>query len=235
MLLQPAPMVPLRTRLLSIALLALVAVSRGGATASSAAEQSIQRFLEQDDTPHAYRATRHLEAANGSRRGWLQAVTEYSPAAGFRFQITNEGGSEYIRTNVLRAVLEGERDLITHGEAARSSLALANYRFQPNGIDSDGLANVRVFPRRKERVLLTGTMFLNPAEGNLVRLEGRLARNPSFWVNDVDIVRTYERIDGAVLPVALKTTAHVRFLGEATLDMRYVYDEIDGQPVTPPS
>jgi hypothetical protein len=229
-------MVPaLRTRLVSIALLALVAVSRGGATASNAAEQSIQRFLEQDDTQHAYRATRHLEAENGSRKGWLQAVTEYSPATGFRFQVTNEGGSEYIRTRVLRAVLEGERDVITHGETARSSLALANYSFQANGIDSDGLVNVRVFPRRKERVLLTGTMFLNPAEGNLVRLEGRLAKNPSLWVNDVNIVRTYERIGGAVLPVALKTTARVRFLGEATLDMRYVYDEIDGQPVTPAS
>ena len=64
-----------------------------------------------------------------------------------------------------------------------------------------------------------------------VRLQGRLAKSPSFWVKTVDIVRTYKRIDGAVVPVALHTKAEVRFLGEATLRMTYVYSEIDGRPL----
>lgn len=51
-------------------------------------------------------------------------------------------------------------------------------------------------------------------------------------MKDVDIVRTYERIDGNVVPVALETTAQVRFLGEATLRMTYVYSEIDGRRLT---
>jgi hypothetical protein len=78
------------------------------------------------------------------------AVTEYSPAAGFLYEITAEGGSDLIRNAVLKAVLEGERDVIAHGETARSSLALANYRFQANGVDAAGLANVLLSPRRKE-------------------------------------------------------------------------------------
>ena len=92
-----------------------------------------------------------------------------------------------------------------------------------------GLANVLLSPRRKEPVLVAGTMFLQQRDGILVRLEGRLAKSPSFWVKNVDIVRTYERIDGNVVPVALETKAQVRFLGEATLRMTYVYSEIDGQ------
>ena len=47
---------------------------------------------------------------------------------------------------MLNAVLDGERDLIAHGETARSSLAADNYRFEANGIDADGFANVRLLP-----------------------------------------------------------------------------------------
>jgi hypothetical protein len=132
---------------------------------------------------------------------------------------------------VLKAVLDGEREVIAQGESARSSLALSNYQFQANGIDTEGLANVLLSPRRKERVLVSGTMFLRTADGALVRLQGRLAKSPSFWLRDVDIVRTYEQIEGTVVPVTLESTAHIRFLGAATLRMTYVYSEIDGRPL----
>ena len=98
--------------------------------------------------------------------------------------MTAEGGSSLVRSKVLRAVLEGEREVIAQGEAARASLALANYAFQPNGVDDDGLANVLLSPKRKERALLSGTMFLQPDGGDLVRLQGRLAKDPSFWVRN---------------------------------------------------
>lgn len=223
---------PARHPRFAILLLALVSAPAARATVPNDADHSIKQFLAQDDTQHPYRATRRLEAQNGSRSGWLEAVTEYSPATGFRYEITAEGGSGYIRGKVLRAVLNGERDVIERGETGRSSLARSNYTFQADGIDADGLANVLLSPRRKERVLVSGTMFLEPMAGDLVRLQGRLAKNPSFWVKNVDIIRTYERIEGAVVPVALETKAHVRFLGAATLRMTYSYSEIDGQQVS---
>jgi hypothetical protein len=214
---------------LALTVIAIVLASNVEATGPDAADQSIRQFLAQDDTQRPYRAVRRLEAENGSRNGWIEAITEYSPATGFRYQITAEGGSGYIRSKVLKAVLDGEREVIARGETARSSLDRSNYRFQANGIDSDGLANVLLSPRRKERVLVSGMMALNADDGALVRLEGRLAKSPSFWVKNVDIVRTYERIDGTVVPVALETKAQVRLLGQATLRMTYVYSEIDGR------
>src|SRR6476646_11507991 len=137
-----------------ILLLAIVLGSSARATVPDEADQIITQFLAQDDAQPAYRAVRRLEAENGSRKGWLEALTEYSPAAGFHFQITAEGGSGYIRSKILTAVLEGEREVIANGETARSSLALANYRFQGNGIDSEGFADVLLLTRRKERVLI---------------------------------------------------------------------------------
>jgi hypothetical protein len=210
--------------------LAVVFAATTRATAPNAAEHPIKEFLAQDDGLRPYRAIRRLEAANGSRQGWLEAATEYAPATGFRYQITAEGGSASVRDKVLKAILDGEREVIARGEAARSSLSAANYDFQPNGVDGEGLATVLLSPRRKERVLVAGKMFLT-MDGSLVRLEGRLVKSPSFFVKNVDIVRKYEQIEGAVMPVALETRAEVRFLGEATLRMTYSYTEIDSRAV----
>lgn len=213
----------------TLLLLAVSLTPTAQATSVGVADQSINEFLKQDDTQHPYKARRRLEAVNGSRRGWLEAVTEYSPATGFRYHVVNEGGSGLIRDRVLRGVLEGERDAIAKGETSRSSLDRTNYLFQVNGLDADGLANIRVMPRRKDRTLVDGTMFLTATTGDLVRLTGRLAKSPSFWVKNVEIARSYARLNGVVVPVALTSTADVRFLGAATLRMTYEYSEIDGR------
>ena len=214
-----------------VAFLAVAVATHTAASDQDVADRSIKQFLAQNDAQPAYRATRRLEAENGNRRAWLEAVTQYSPTAGLVYEITAEGGSGYIRNKVLRALLRGEQEVIAHGETARSSLEPANYTFLANGVDADGLANILISPKRKERILVSGTMFLRAEDGDLVRLQGRLAKNPSFWVRNVDIIRKYERIEGVVVPVSLESKAQLRFLGEASLRMRYVYSEIDGRPV----
>jgi hypothetical protein len=201
------------------------------ATVPDPADHSMRKFLSQEDVLHPYRATRRLEAENGDRKGWIEVVTEYSRPAGFRYETIAEGGSSYIRNKILKAVLEGERDTVAQGDAARSALAPTNYRFEPHGIDADGLANILMSPRRKDSVLVAGTLFLQPTGGDVVRLEGRLAKSPSFWVRNVDITRSYARINGVSVPVVLHSNAEIRLLGPASFHMTYVYSEIEGRPV----
>jgi hypothetical protein len=201
------------------------------ATIRESADDSIRQFLAQDDTQPAYRAERRLEAETGGRHGWLQAVTTYSPQSGFRYEVTAEGGSGLIRNRVLRAVLDGERDVIEKGETARSSIAPDNYTFKATGVDDNGLVTVLLTPRRHERVLVDGSMTLRPREGDLVCLKGRLAKNPSFWTRNVDIVRHYKRIAGAIVPVELESKAQLRPFGTAALRMTYRYLEINGRPI----
>jgi hypothetical protein len=215
-----------------VSLIALLAAPVLLATPSDVADHSIRQFLARQAEAHAYRAERRLEAENGDRKGWIEAITEYSPDTGLRYEITAEGGSSHVRTKVLRPVLDNERDVVAQGAMARSALARSNYTFEPVGVDTEGLATILLSPRRKEHVLVSGKMFLRPEDGGLVRVQGRLAKSPSFWIKNVDIVRTYERIAGVVVPVALESRAHVRFLGTGTLRMTYTYLEIDGQPVT---
>jgi len=221
--------------MLFLLLLAGVAPTLLATPRNDSSDDSLNRFLAHTSRQADYRGTRRLEAENGSRRGWLDVTTEYAAATGFRYQVTAEGGSDYMRKKVLRAVLDGERGVVAAGEDTRSTLARTNYTFQPNGIDDEGFARVLMSPRRKERALVAGVMLLRPDQGELVRVEGRLAKNPSFWVRNVDIVRKYERIGGVVVPVSMDSKAHIRFLGAATFHMTYTYAEINGQPVPPAS
>jgi hypothetical protein len=226
------------TRLVLAACIAVAAFTAGlvpglraAGSADADASRSIRQFLARGIQDPPYRAMRRLEAENGQRTGWLEAVTDFSPATGFRYEVLAEGGSQYIRSRVLRALLDAERDAVARGEPARSALSFANYEFGSEGRDPSGLVRVPLTPKRNEGVLVAGSMFLTPTDGELVRVEGRLARNPSFWVKEVDIVRSYARISGAVVPVTLDTRAQLRMLGRATLRMTYEYSEINGERI----
>ena len=234
----------------ALLLLALAIPAAQTARVDDLADQSMRQFLAQERPDHAYRATRRLEAQNRDRSAWLEAVTEYAPATGFRYQVTAEGGSSFVRDRVLRSVLDSERDLVARRQPGRIILAHANYTFRPKGVEADGLAAILVSPKREDHALVEGTMFLRPVDGELVRLEGRLVKNPSFWIKRADISRTYDRVplrlpesstefgsaslkadDCVVMPVSLDAKAQLRLFGPATFRMTYTYSEIDGRPV----
>jgi hypothetical protein len=199
----------------------------------SVENRSIEQFLTRRDDLRSYSALRRLNAENpgSGRSGWLEAHTDFSPETGLRYEIVAEGGSEAIRSKVLRAVLEGEKQMVARDGLARSAIAETNYDFRLDGVDPSGLVKVLLSPRRKEKSLVDGAMFLSPEDGDLVRIEGRLAKSPSFWVQRVDIVRSYRRIEGTLVPVSVESVAHVRFFGTSTLRMTYEYSEVDGRAV----
>ncbi|MNC87494.1 hypothetical protein D3C83_32230 [compost metagenome] len=64
-----------------------------------------------------------------------------------------------------------------------------------------------------------------------MRIEGRLAKNPSFWMKRVDVVRSYARINGVLVPTVLESAAQMRFFGRSSLRMTYHYSEVDRAPV----
>jgi hypothetical protein len=213
---------------LCLMMVALAAATPSGWATRPIGDHPIRQFLAQDDATPAYVAERRLEADGAGRTGWLTALTTYAPQTGFKYNVTGEGGSGFIRGRLLRALLDGERDAIAKGETARASIAPDNYEFKPGAIDENGLATVELMPRRRERVLVAGTITLRASDGDLVCLRGRLARSPSLWAKNVDIVRHYERIGGTILPVSMESQAQLRPFGSVALRMTYRYLEVNG-------
>jgi hypothetical protein len=193
---------------------------------------AFRNFLALPRIARQYTASRRLEASGRGHRAWLDVETDFSTDSGLLYEVTAEGGSGYIRSRVLRSLLDEEQRLIARGGSAGVAVSAANYQFKPEGVNEEGLAVVALKPLRKDRSLFIGRMFLTAADGDLVRIEGRLAKNPSFWVTRVNAVRSYRRINGVLMPVSLETTAQLRLLGSSALRMTYRYSHIDEQPVS---
>lgn len=197
----------------------------------------VQRFLSADNEPlRQYRAFRRLEASNGKfkKEAWLEAWTEMD-AAGFRYDIVSEGGSPYILEKVLRPALEREKAIWNGRLSGRSSLTTANYDFIAASLDTSGLMRVTVKPKRKDDLLIDGVIILTPETGDLLRVEGRLAKSPSFWTGRIEVVRTYGRIDGVRVPVRTESVAQVKMAGASSFAMSYEYETINGRRVGSPS
>jgi hypothetical protein len=204
-----------------------VSLSRSPAPSSDArAAAAMQGFLDRTTAAHQYSAARRLEASGCGHQGWLDVQTEFTVTSGLLYQVTAEGGSGYIRSRVLRSLLDDEQSLIARNGSASVAISPDNYQLTPEGLNEEGLAVVRMQPLRKDRALIAGRMFLT-VEGEIVRVVGRLAKNPSFWVSQVSIVRSYRRINGVSMPVSLETTAQLRLLGSSALRMTYRYAQVD--------
>ena len=215
---------------IAIALLALMSAAQGGPT-------PLQRFLARgEEPPVEYRALRRLEAHNPkfNQNAWMVAWTEYDHVNGFRFTIVSEGGSGYIRSKVLRAALEGEQKIWANREPQKASFTNDNYTFDAGEQSADGLASVTVKARRKDVLLVDGSIFVQPSDGDLARIEGRLSKSPSFWTRRVDVVRRYQRMAGMRVPVSIESVAHVLVAGRSTFKMTYEYETISGQHVGNP-
>ena len=216
-----------------LASVASLTISHAQNATAAAVSDPVQRFLTRTDEPLTrYRARRTLRARNErfNKEGWITAYTELDPVAGFTYRIIEEGGSGYIRNKVLRKTLDGEQEAVAAGDPTRSALSSLNYQFSLTGIDGPN-ARVRVTPRRKERFLVDGTIVVTADGGDLVQVEGRLARNPSWWTNRVDVVRRYGRIDGVRVPLSVESTANVKIAGTSAFSMTYDYESINGRAV----
>jgi hypothetical protein len=210
--------------------LALRAVAAGS---TPARPEILERFLARDEPPvTSYKALRRLEARNDRYRkfGWMEVMTSLDPAEGFRYEIVAEGGSGYVRDRVLRTTLEREAQAWRTGESGRARLTESNYTFAAGDLQSE-LVRVSLIPRRADQFLVRGSIFLTREGADLVRIEGELAKNPSFWTRKVHIVRRYGRIADVRVPLSIESTAHVVVAGVSTFSMTYRYEELNGRAV----
>ncbi len=161
----------------------------------------------------------------------MEARTALGADGRLAVEILDEGGSEQIRNRVFRAALEREQELMAN-RASGAPSSLDTYECAEPELLASGLLRVPLRPRRNDVNLVFGDLFMQPSTGDVVRVAGRLAKSPSFWVSQVDVEWRYARVhNDIVLPVSLYSNAKVKIFGPSTFRMTYDYVSVDGQPV----
>ena len=191
----------------------------------------VRTFLSRSEPVlHSYVAHRTLIgwAEGTKKRGRMQVRTEFD---GLRrtleYTVLQEEGSSLVRQRGLHAVLRAEAEAVKAGRMARSALTAENYDIASAGpLDEEGLYRLSIDPRRSDGLLVRGSMFVT-ADGDLIRVRGRLAKNPSLWTTRVDVTREYARIAGVTLLVRVESKVRTRLFGTGRFLMTYHYDRVN--------
>ncbi len=212
------------------------AVSESGGAEPDALEQLVlARFLARPDESHRrFRVRRRMRAEGLGKRAFMDVRVEMDPEDGFRFQVEAEGGSRLLLDRALRVGLAKEREAHASADPAQRALTSENYVFGSPESEGDGYVRLRALPRRPETTLLDGSVLVTADSADLVRVDGRLARAPSFWIPRVDVARQFRRIQGHRVQVRLESVAHLRLLGEVCLVVDSDYEMVDGEDITAP-
>ena len=170
-----------------------------------------------------YTALRHYVAVNGDRRAEIVVRVDCTGDGAKQFTMISENGSNSIRKHALYKMLSEEREASRRESRDGNRITPANYRFTMLGQETlhTGPAYVlAISPKTENKYLIDGKIWVDAKDSSIVRIEGRPARNPSFWVHDVHFVHTYQRVGQFWFAALTHTTSEIRIFGpsELTID-----------------
>jgi hypothetical protein len=150
----------------------------------------------------------HLERLAGTRTYKVEndkdklvaeevVAVEYRAPATETFTSTSGKGSEFVRLHVFQQLMKGEETRLGLNKDPDTLITPDNYTFEIVGMEKIGSSDcsvVRAIPKRKEKDLFEGKIWIDKQDFAIVKITGRLAKNPSFWIKRVDFVRDYQKI-----------------------------------------
>lgn len=190
----------------------------------------IQRVIEESrrrDTllrQYSVRSLYRVTSDDGRVRAEVKAVLNYRAPGSKEFHIIAESGSETIRNRVFKPLMEVEIETAAGRSREDGSISPANYTFQllnEESIDGHPCYVIEATPKRADKFLFRGRIWIHRTEFSIVRIAGQPARNPSFWISRVEFVRRYRKIGEFWLPAHNESKTQVKLFGRNILTIEY--------------
>ncbi len=162
-----------------------------------------------------------LSHGNSSTPAEMMVKLDYSYPGHKSFRIISENNCDYLESRVLHRVLDAEVQAARDDIRDKTKIVPRNYDFDLLGTaDLDGRSSyvIRVIPKRKQRFLVNGKIWVDTQDAAVTRLDGEAATG-SFWVRHLHIFQRYERVGPFWLVRFTRNEATVRFIGDAHLDI----------------
>jgi hypothetical protein len=142
---------------------------------------------------------------------------------GIKQFVIQEASGMGLGERIVRQMLEHETEIGRNHTL--TDLAPANYDFRYLREEELGGRRcyvLEIIPRRKDKNLLRGQIWVDAITYLLQRTEGEPARSPSWWLKDARVALVYGDVDGMWLQTSSESSAEVRFLGRHTMLSRDV-------------
>jgi len=151
---------------------------------------------------------------------------EYRAPGKMTFVKNSEAGSGIVRRLAFNPLIASEIEAASGKQLEESAITPANYTFEILGEEYVGPNRcfvAQASPKRPDKFLFEGKVWIDAEEFAIVRVAGHPARKLSFWIDQVNFVREFERIDGFWLPRKDETFVQVKMYGQKVLTIEHQY------------
>ena len=196
------------------------------------AEQVVQNLVrmnvERAQQLRAYQGKRiyrlEYHGFPGGRSAEMVVDVKYQSPATKEFTIQSETGSKLIIDRVFKKLLQSEKEALEAENLRRTALSEENYVFALLDFEVGSAGSTYVLsvePRRKDKFLYSGRIWVDGEDFAVVRIEAEPAKNPSFWIKSTKIEHRYVKVNSFWLPAQNHSLTSVRLGGRADLTIDY--------------
>jgi hypothetical protein len=158
------------------------------------------------------------------KRAEMLVQVQGDPDGTKHFEVVSEEGWKAAHKHVLRKMLESESET-SHPEArAKTRINPENYDFKMAGtevIDGRTAYVLEVTPKRKEKYLFRGRIWVDAEDYALARAEGQPAKNPSFWTKSTRFVQIYQKNGLLWFPRSTQSVTEAHIFGTTDVNIEY--------------
>lgn len=148
----------------------------------------------------------------------VKAQISVVPPTEHDFRIIESQGSNH-GEKVVRQILEHEAKA-EKTSPSPTAITTDNYDFASAGRQMFEGVNCYVLdlkPKREEPSLIEGRAWIDPNTFAIRKIEGKMAKSPSWWVKDVNLVINFGEMGGIWMQTASHAVADVRMIGKYTV------------------
>jgi len=203
------------------------------------AEQVMSRMaaqdLERQSSIEGYAGMRRyvLENQNFQKRAEMVVRVKGDPDGTKHFEVVSEDGWKAANSHVLRKMLESESETSRPELRATTRLNFTNYQFLIVGTETVSGRKAYVLetkPKRKDKYLFEGRIWVDTEDYALVRAEGNPAKNPSFWTKSTHFVQVYQKSGPLWFPFSTQSITEARLFGTTDVHIEYFDYAPQSQP-----
>ncbi len=181
---------------------------------------------QRDKLGGGYSGSRHyvFENQHLNKRAELLVSVKCDPDGTKHFEVVSERGWSSANQRVLRKMLESETETSRPQVRPATSISPENYRFQMLGrdfVESRPVYVIQVLPKREDKYLFDGRIWVDAEDFALVRAEGKPAKNPSFWTRSIHFVQQYQKSGSYWFPLSTESVTEARIVGKTEVTISY--------------
>jgi outer membrane lipoprotein-sorting protein len=140
------------------------------------------------------------------------------------FEVVSEDGWKAAHKHVLHKMLESETETSRPEKRAGARLNSENYDFSLIGTELAAGRTAYVLevrPKRSEKYLFDGRIWVDAEDYALVRAEGKPAKKPSFWTKSIHFVQVYQKCGPVWFPLSTQSVTEARLVGTTDVSIEY--------------